>query len=378
VINPNLFLNYLNDVGIDFFSGVPDSLLKYFCSAIDDQSSTKNHIIAANEGGALSIGIGYHLSTKKIPLIYLQNSGLGNLINPLLSLADENIYSIPALIVVGWRGHPDFSDEPQHIKQGKITEKLIKTMGYGYSILGSTTSDEEAVLIVDKALEFMLKNNSPYFLLAKPNTFYEFISRKRNFYPEGISRHTVLNELLQQSDESHFFVATTGFTSRELNETRISFEKYHGHDFLTIGGMGHCSQIALGIALSSPNKNIICIDGDGSLLMHMGSLAINASLGCKNFKHLLLNNSAHESVGGQATIAGKIDLVGLSRSLGYKFFDRLSDPSKLKNKLSEFLDSTGPAFLEVQISQGVQKNLSRPNSLPKKSKEIFTKKLNEK
>jgi len=313
MISADFFLKCLVDRGVDFFSGVPDSLLKNFCFYMTDSINSNNHIIAANEGNALALGIGYHLATEKIPLIYMQNSGLGNMINPLLSLADPDVYSIPMLLLIGLRGELNGKDEPQHKKQGRVTLAMLEAMEVPYKIMSSDTDNEEAQKIVKESIEYCKMNDAPYAIIVKKNTFSEYKPKKNEIVDLPLFREAALKIVVDHLNKSDIVVATTGVTSRELFEYRESMKQGHEKDFLTVGGMGHANQIALGIAMQKPNRQVFCLDGDGAMLMHMGSVAINGNVSCKNYKHILFNNGAHDSVGGQPTIGYKIDFRGIAK-----------------------------------------------------------------
>jgi len=371
MIKPESFFNILINENIDFFSGVPDSFLKNICNYISDNTTDNNHIIAANEGNALSIGIGYHLATNNLPLIYMQNSGFGNVINPLLSLADKDVYSIPMLLMIGWRGEPNIKDEPQHKKQGRVTKELLESLEIPFSILSSETSEKEASQIVHKASSFSRDNKTPYALLVKKGTYEDYTS-KANFQEDySLHREEAIRLVVNSLSDSDIVVSTTGFTSRELFEYRGSLEQGHKRDFLSIGGMGHANQIALGIALQKPNRIVYCLDGDGSVLMHMGSLAISGNSNCNNLKHIVFNNGCHDSVGGQPTAAFKIKLKSIAAAMGYDKVLRASTRPEIQDALKELQEFNGKVFLEILIKKGSRSDLGRPTITPYESKEAF-------
>ena len=303
MISTEYFFKNLLKARVEFFAGVPDSLLKNICSYITDNTSPKNHIIAANEGNALALGIGYHLASGKLPLIYMQNSGLGNIVNPLLSLADPDVYSVPMLLMIGWRGEPNVKDEPQHKKQGRVTLKMLKAMEVPYQVLSVDTSDEQAKEIIKKASKEALKNNTPYAIVVKKSSFSEYKLKKDETANLPLFREDAIKIIVDNLDDKDIVVSTTGVASRELFEYREELKQGHEKDFLTVGGMGHANQIALGIAMQKPNRSVFCLDGDGAVLMHMGSMAINGNIKCDNFKHIVFNNGAHDSVGGNPQLA---------------------------------------------------------------------------
>ena len=373
MVNVDYFFSSLKYSGVEFFSGVPDSLLKDICAYITDNTSSKNHIISANEGNAISIAIGYHLATKKVPLIYLQNSGLGNIINPLLSLADPDVYSIPMILLIGWRGEPGLNDEPQHIKQGKVTTDLLNVMKVPYEVLSSETTSEEADQIVKKIVRKAGNLNTPYALLVKKRAFESYKLKLDKYYERDLFREEAIAIIINGLNDDDIVVSTTGVASRELFEYREKKSQSHEKDFLTVGGMGHASQIALGISLFKKNRTVFCIDGDGALIMHMGSLAVNADNAGSNFKHIIINNSAHDSVGGQPTVGDKIDITGLALSAGYFWAKKASSKDKIINLIQEMKEIKGPALLEIQVKKGFRKDLGRPTSSPKENKKSFMK-----
>ena len=274
------FYNVLIQNDISFFSGVPDSLLKSICAFFTDQVSPENHIISANEGGAVALGTGYHLATGKIPLIYMQNSGIGNAINPLLSLVDKKVYNIPMLLMIGWRGEPGIKDEPQHIKQGEVTTELLKAMHIPFEILPEDYG--KAKVIMEKSISYIKENNSPLAFIIRKGLFEPYQLKKKLETSFEMNREDAVKIIVDSLESDDIIISTTGKTSRELFEYRKELGQNHHNDFLTVGSMGHASQIALGIALNKPYKNIYCFDGDGATLMHTGSLGIIGDLAPKN------------------------------------------------------------------------------------------------
>ena len=373
MISSEFFFNACKDEGVDFFSGVPDSLLKNICSYITDNTPSENHIIAANEGNALAIGVGYHLSTGKVPLIYMQNSGLGNVINPLLSLADQDVYSIPLLMMIGWRGDPGMKDEPQHKKQGRVTIALLEAMEIPYKVLTADSNIEEVEVTLKTMLSIAKKENKPCALLIKKGLFEDYKFQSDMLYERPLYREQAIEIIVNNLNEPDIVVSTTGVASRELFEYREKLKSGHERDFLTVGGMGHVSQIALGIALQKKNRQVYCLDGDGSLIMHMGTLAINASMNCRNFKHIVFNNSAHDSVGGQPTVGDRIDIASIASNVGYQWVKMVSEESEIRLALNEMADVDTPALLEIQVKKGFRKDLGRPTTTPIQNKEIFMK-----
>jgi len=371
MLDPKQFFDCLVESDINFFSGVPDSLLKNICSYITDNIAPEQHIIAANEGNALAIGIGYHLSTGKIPLIYMQNSGLGNVINPLLSLADPEVYSFPILMMIGWRGEPTIKDEPQHKKQGRVTVALLEAMEIPYKVISPDQNIFEVSAIVKEILVGIQEEKRPFALLIKKGVFEDYHFRSGINYDRPLSRERAIEFVVDSLGDSDIIVSTTGVASRELFEYREKMMINHDRDFLTVGGMGHASQIALGIALQKKNRKVYCLDGDGALIMHMGALAINASMKCKNFKHIVFNNSVHDSVGGQATVGGQIDMKSIALSAGYIWGRTVSNKAEIILALTEMASANGPAFLEIQVKKGFRKNLGRPTNTTLENKKLF-------
>jgi phosphonopyruvate decarboxylase len=371
MLNPKLFFDTLSKENINFFSGIPDSLLKNICAYITDNTVAKNHIIAANEGNALALGIGYHLATNQIPLIYMQNSGLGNVVNPLLSLADPDVYSIPLLLMIGWRGEPNVKDEPQHKKQGRVTLELLETMEVPYQVLSPDTNDEQAKQIIQKAILYARENNTPYALVVRKGSFddYKLQTDVQRDFP--LLREDAIKLIVDELDEADIVVSTTGVASRELFEYRKALGQGHEKDFLTVGGMGHANQIALGIALQKPDRQVFCFDGDGAMLMHMGSLAINASMRCNNFKHIIFNNGSHDSVGGQPTVGYQIDIQAVANAVGYDKVLQASTELEIKSKIRQLRDINGMALLEVKVKKGFRNNLGRPTKSPLENKKAL-------
>ena len=368
-IKPTDFYDQLVSYGVDFFSGVPDSLLKEFCLCIDDRIPKDKHIITANEGNAVALATGYYLAQKSLPLVYMQNSGLGNAVNPLLSLCDPDVYSIPMLVMIGWRGEPGVKDEPQHAKQGKVQLKLLESIDIPYKIISK--DDDQFVMKISSAVETAKNESRPAVLLIKKGTFEKYGKKRKKSDDQRMKREETLEIVLENLDDNAIIVSTTGKTSREIFEIREKRGQSHQQDFLTVGSMGHCSSIALGIALSKPDREVVCIDGDGSMLMHLGSLTSIASLKPKNFRHILMNNEVHESVGGQETAAKNIDLSAIVGAMGPSKMFKAATPAELKAKITDFMKCVGPSFLEVKIRPGSREDLGRPTIKPVNNKENF-------
>jgi phosphonopyruvate decarboxylase len=370
MMDPALFYQALLKRGITFFTGVPDSLLKSICGYIADHSPKERHVIAANEGGAVGIAAGYHMATGQIPLVYMQNSGLGNTINPLTSLVDKEVYAIPMLLLIGWRGEPGVKDEPQHVKQGRISRDMLETLELPYAVLPDELDAGEKCL--DDLISRIRQESAPGALLV-PSTVFSPYAYKMESTPEfELTREAAIKAVLGAASKDDVVVGTTGMPSREIFEHRKHTGQGHAQDFLTVGAMGHASQIALGIAMNRPEKRVLCLDGDGAALMHLGGMAIVGTHSRQgNFRHIVLNNGAHDSVGGQPTAAFKVDLATIAKSCGYRTIERADSLETLRNKLPDFLEGGGPSFLEIRICKGNRKDLGRPTTSPLENKRAF-------
>lgn len=369
MIEPKTFIETLNRHGIDFFTGVPDSLLKDICAYIQDHLDGKHNIITANEGGAIGLAAGYHLATGKIPVVYMQNSGEGNIINPLASLTDKEVYNIPVLLIIGWRGRPGVHDEPQHIKQGKVTLPLLETMGIRYQVLSKDETTTEAQIAA--AVDEMRATNEVYALVIEKGTFETYQLQNVISNDLTLSREEAVQTVASSIGAADVIVSTTGMISRELFEYRTLCQQSHERDFLTVGSMGHASQIALGIALAKPGRRVWCFDGDGAALMHMGGMAILASKQPRNLIHVVFNNGAHDSVGGQPTVGLSVDLPKIADAVGYQHTFSVSDKDSLQRAVSTVKDLSGPVLLQVCVKKGNRKDLGRPTTTPIENKEAF-------
>ena len=373
MISPERFYKLLNDNNINFFTGVPDSLLKDICAYITDNTPRDRNIIAANEGNAVGLAAGYYMATGNIPMVYLQNSGIGNTVNPLLSLTDKKVYNIPVLLMIGWRGEPDKKDEPQHITQGEVTLDLLEAMHIPYLVLeGDTESIEEQL---DTAINTIKTSGSSFAIVVRKGIFEKYSIKAKLESTYELSREDAIKIIVDQLDGSEVIVSTTGKTSRELFEYREELKQSHDKDFLTVGSMGHSSQIALGIAISKPDRKVICIDGDGAMLMHMGSMAIVGNLTLKNYLHFVINNGAHESVGGQPTVSFGIDIPAIAKANGYKFARLVSNHEELINIINNLKSDDYPALVEVRVEVGARDDLGRPTIKPADNKLDFMKNL---
>lgn len=348
-------INLLRKNKCDFFSGVPDSVLKELSSYLQNKA---NHIIATNEGSAVSVGIGNYLSTNKVPVIYMQNSGLSNALNPLISIAHKKVYSIPLILIIGWRGSPKISDEPQHKVKGKITEQILKLLGIKYTIIRSKLDLNK----FDKQIKLAKKNKTIVACLIEQGTLEKSknIGNRKDFYK--LNKELFLKTLLKNLPKKTKIISSTGYNSRELMYVRKKYDLHNTKDFYMVGGMGHTSSVALGYSLSSNNKTV-CIDGDGSLLMHLGSIKTVGTFAKKNFKYVLLNNNSHDSVGGQSTYANIIDFKKFSKSLGFKKFYSIKNKIELQKNIKNFLSTKELSFLEVKVGNNKIKKLPRPKNL---------------
>jgi phosphonopyruvate decarboxylase len=367
------YLAALRGLGFDYFSGVPDSLLKDLCACIEKNVDPGNHVIASNEGAAIALATGYHLGTGKVGVVYMQNSGLGNCVNPITSLADEEVYSIPMLLLIGWRGKPGEKDEPQHVKQGRITLELLKSLGIPYGIHSATLP--RAIDLLKRAKETILARSCPFALVIEKGTFASYTRQANIVRRHEMRREDAIKCILDAIGTRAILVSTTGMISREVYELRESEDKDHSRDFLTVGSMGHSSQIALAIAAEHPDRTVVCLDGDGAAIMHMGSMA---TVGCSqqsNLIHVVLNNGAHDSVGGQPTVGFDIDFVGIAKACGYSQCSSLEKISEIRPALAEIEKGDSPGFLEVRIACGARANLGRPKESPLVNKEAFMKSI---
>lgn len=365
MITPQFFIETLQKEGVEFFTGVPDSLLKNVCAYITDHFDSNHNIIAANEGGAVALAAGYHLATGKVGCVYMQNSGEGNAVNPLASLTDGEVYHIPLLLLIGWRGRPGVHDEPQHVKQGKITTGLLNVMGINYEVLSK--EEDLATKQIGKAMNSIRESGNAFALVIEKDTFdsYTLQNVEKNDYP--MSREEAIKIVAASIPSDAVIVSTTGMISRELFEYRAAMGQGHERDFLTVGSMGHASMIALGIALQHPERKVYCFDGDGASIMHLGNMAIVGSKHPSNYVHVVFNNGAHDSVGGQPTVGHSIDLVKIAYSVNYEYASCVSTTEKLQEALKEN-HSEGLRLLEIRVKKGNRKDLGRPTTTPIQNK----------
>lgn len=360
------FITNLSAHNITFFTGVPDSQLKALCDYLNTESP-QNNITAANEGNALALAAGYHMATGKTACVYLQNSGLGNIINPLASLTNDKVYAIPALLVIGWRGEPGVHDEPQHIFQGEVTLPLLEIMNIPYFILTKVTTEEELGTFLQEATVHFEQGRQCAIVVKKGAlTFPEAAYQNNN----TLKREEAIETIVQYA-ENDILVSTTGKTSRELFEIRERDQQSHAYDFLTVGSMGHSSSIALGIAQNKPEKTVWCIDGDGAVLMHMGSMAVLGSKKPKNLIHVVINNGAHESVGGMPTVADTVNLPAIAEACNYPAVFSVSSKDELETVLASLDEQQKPVFIEIKSAIGSRSDLGRPTTTPVENKDAL-------
>ena len=361
MISPKFFIESLREKGIDCFAGVPDSLLKNICAYITDHFDAAHNIIAANEGAAVGLAAGHYLATGQPACVYMQNSGEGNIINPLASLTDQEVYNIPVLLLIGWRGRPGVHDEPQHVKQGKVTTGLLNVMGVNYEVLAK--EEDQAAKQIEKAAK-ALANKEVFALVIEKDTFEDYKLQNIEVNDLTMTREEAIQTVAAALGEKDCIVSTTGMISRELFEYRAAMNQGHERDFLIVGSMGHASQIALGIAMAKTDRKVWCFDGDGATIMHMGSMASVANKAPKNYVHVVFNNGAHDSVGGQPTVGLKIDLPRVARAVGYPHTYSVSTKEDLMDVLNEVKKNNDLSLIEVKVKKGNRKDLGRPTTTP--------------
>ena len=357
-------------IGSDFYTGVPDSQLKALCNYLMNTYGidSGHHIIAANEGNCTAIAAGYHLATGKVPVVYMQNSGEGNIINPVASLLNDKVYAIPTVFIVGWRGEPGIHDEPQHIYQGEVTLKLLEDMDIKTFVIGKDTTDEEVSDAMNDFKAVLASGKDVAFVIRKGALSYDGKVVYKN--DNKMLREEIIRHITAVSGDDPI-VSTTGKASRELFEIREANKQPHKYDFLTVGSMGHSSSIALGVALNKPEKKIWCIDGDGAVLMHMGAMAVIGANAPSNMIHIVINNGAHETVGGMPTVASDIDIVSIAKACGYKYAVCVDDFDALDARLSEVKERDGLSLIEVKCSIGARDDLGRPTTTAIENKKAF-------
>ncbi len=367
-----LIYDLLRQNGFDFFTGVPDSLLKDFCAYVSDNAPDDDHVIAANEGNAVALAMGHYLGSAKPAVVYMQNSGIGNAVNPLLSLADREVYSVPMLMVIGWRGEPGVKDEPQHVKQGRRMTELLDAMEVPWFVLPAEA--EDATTVLAEACRTMKEAAAPVALLVRKNTFARYELRKKSATNYPMNREAAIQCVLERLGDEDVVVSTTGKASREVYEYRQA-KGTAGNDFLTVGGMGHTASIAMGLARAQPARRVVCLDGDGSLIMHMGAMGIISRQGSDNLLHIVINNGAHDSVGGQPTVGYEIDVPAIARACGYREAVSVTDEEELARELQRLLGLRGPALLQVVVNKGARPELGRPKSTPIENRDALMQSL---
>jgi phosphonopyruvate decarboxylase len=370
VLDPGSFVLALEEHHVSFFTGVPDSVLMPFSAQLSLSIRPERHIIAANEGAAVALAAGWHLATDTTPCVYMQNSGLGNAVNPLVSLADPEVYGIPMVLVIGWRGEVSgdrqLTDEPQHKKQGLITRDLLSCLGIPHAVVGANTANaaDVALSLVQQAVD----ERRPTAILVRKGTFAP-VSAPTPMPAYRLIREDTLALVLDALPDDVIIVATTGKLSRELYELRIARGQSTDRDFLTVGSMGHAMMIASGVALAKPQKRIVCLDGDGAMIMHMGALTTSATIA--NLIHIVINNGAHESVGGQPTQGFRIDMPMIAQACGYEAVRRAENASEVREAITAALAASGASFIEIRTRPGSRADLGRPKSSPAQSKHGF-------
>jgi len=373
MLQPDRTFEQLRDQGVQMFTGVPDSLLADFCAYVTDHAPEQDHVITANEGNAIALAAGHYLGTGTPALVYMQNSGLGNAVNPLLSLADEEVYSLPMLLLIGWRGEPGVKDEPQHVKQGRVMTAMLDAMEVPWFELDASMDD--AGDVIAKACALMRERKVPVALLVRKGAFAKYKLKKDRVTDFPMNREGAVKCIVDLLGKDDVVISTTGKTSRELYEYRAARGDGHGNDFLTVGAMGHTGSIAMGVARAQPGRRVVCMDGDGSVLMHMGALAIVGQSGLPNFVHIVINNGAHDSVGGQPTAGFEVDLVKVAMACGYKQARSVSTADEVKDALGQLRGGNGPVLLEIRVNKGARDDLGRPKSRPVENRDALMQRL---
>lgn len=364
-----ILLQVLKDMDTDFFTGVPDSQLRALCDClIESKGINGEHIITANEGNAVALAAGEYLATGRIPVIYMQNSGIGNAVNPILSLTSEKVYGIPCVFIVGWRGEPGVHDEPQHVHQGELTIRLLEDLGLRTYVIDADTSEEDIRQELARCREWFLQGKSLAFVVKKNALQNAAKISYHNSYT--LLREQVIECITEAAGED-VIVATTGKAGRELYEVRERKGQSHKYDFLTVGSMGHCSSIALGVALNKPDRKVWCIDGDGALLMHMGAMAVIGNRKPKNLVHVVINNEAHESVGGMPTVSATMNIPQVALGCGYESAVSVQTMEELKEKLWQTKEAAVLSLIEVKCAVGARADLGRPKTSPKENRDHF-------
>ena len=362
--------SFVKILGADFYTGVPDSQLKALCNYLMHTYGIDpdHHVIAANEGNCTALAAGYHLATGKVPVVYMQNSGEGNIINPVASLLNDKVYAIPMIFVVGWRGEPGVHDEPQHIYQGEVTVTLLEDMQIEPFIVSKDTTEAELEDVMDGFRKILAEGKDVAFVIRKGALSYDekvVYANNNTMVREEIIRH------IAAATGEDPIVSTTGKASRELFEIREANGQGHQYDFLTVGSMGHASSIALGVAIQKPAQKIWCLDGDGAMLMHMGAMAVTGSFAPKNLVHIVINNGAHETVGGMPTAVSAIDVTAVAKACGYPYAVKVDSFEDLDRELKAAKERDSLSLIEVSCSIGAREDLGRPTTTALENKENF-------
>lgn len=357
--------------GVTAYAGVPDSTLSNFTDyLISEPELSGKHFIAHNEGGAVAIACGHYMATGHPAMVYMQNSGLGNAVNPIASLASPDVYGIPLFYVVGWRGEPGVHDEPQHVFQGKKTLEMLQTLDITYTLIDKDTTFAEAEQAVrERFLPVMAQGRSAALVVKRGA-----LAKTVTYNPESalpLSREEAVQIVLESLGQEDVAVSTTGKTSREVFEYREATGAGHARDFLTVGSMGHAASIALGIAAAWKGGKVWVLDGDGAVIMHMGALATVGSCAPKNYIHVVINNEMYESVGVMPTVSKTVDYRALAKANGYAAWFTASDAEQLRTALRQVREAEGPALLEIRTNHLSRKDLGRPTTTPKENRDAF-------
>ena len=363
--------------GIDFFTGVPDSQLKGLCDTLYATYGveSKQHIVAANEGNAVALCAGHYLATGRPGLCYMQNSGLGNAVNPIASLMDGQVYGLPCLLVVGWRGEPGVKDEPQHVKQGQVTLSQLELLDVPYMVLDKAMTEDEFDASFAEIRTHLDAGRTAAIVVKKGGLSCSMKPQYGN--ANAMTREEAVGVIARLAGKRDVFVSTTGKLSRELFELRDAMSEGHDRDFLTVGSMGHASMIALGIALEQPDRRVWCLDGDGAALMHLGAMAVLGQKKPANLVHVVINNAAHETVGGTPVCEGALNLTGLAMSAGYRHVSRAANEMELYQAADAAMTAGELAFIEVMCAVGARDDLGRPTTTPQQNRDALMKFLQE-
>jgi len=364
-MNIENFFSVLEGLGTEFYTGVPDSLLTPFIDGVMTKYGiSDSHVVAANEGAAVGLAAGHYLATGKPAVVYMQNSGIGNAVNPVCSLLHEKVYAIPAIFVIGWRGEPGTKDEPQHVFQGQSTLPMLDCLQVPYVVvskdsdnLGTATEEFKQHIANGQSVAFVIRKGA-----------LENHDKRKYTSDAKLVREDVLKTILGTTGDDTVYVCTTGKLSREIFEIREHNGQGHEFDFLTVGSMGHSLMIAYGIALAKPKKRVYCLDGDGAVLMHMGSLAIAGVRQPENLTHIVINNGAHETVGGLPTVGNRLNFCETAKTLGYTHTFRAENEDELATVLDNIKNIHGTIFIEIICNLSSRADLGRPTTTPIENK----------